>query len=172
MAIETSYLASTRNKTLGDLALELLWFSVHSLTALATLVLTMGAMTLTHPDPEQSAPKVLASALAFLMPMLVGFSVVRGLREHRHVAAARSLWIAAALLFVAVSVWVLDLPTGAGLCEGCGAIEKLQRTFFSINHGSGLLGGDGLLAGAWIPLALVGYAAGAALSGDRRRDGR
>ena len=65
------------------------------------------------------------------------------------------------LVFSAVCVWVLDLPTGNGLCEGCGAIDKLWRTFFSIGNGSGLVSGWGIFIGSWIPLSLIGYAIGA-----------
>ena len=54
--------------------------------------------------------------------------------------------------------------TGPGLCESCGATEKLWRTFFTFNNGSGLMGGDGLLIGAWIPLSMLGYAIGAKLA--------
>ncbi len=60
-----------------------------------------------------------------------------------------------------VCVWVLDLPTGNGLCNDCGAFDKLWRTFFSIDHNSGLMAGDGLLIGTWTPLAMIGYAVGA-----------
>jgi len=45
--------------------------------------------------------------------------------------------------------------------RNCGAIEKLWRTFFTFSYGSGLMGGDGLLVGAWIPLSMIGYALGA-----------
>lgn len=62
-----------------------------------------------------------------------------------------------------MSVWVLDLPTGPGLCEACGAGEKIWRTLFSVTNGSGLLGEDGLLLGAWAPLSMMGYAVGAAI---------
>jgi hypothetical protein len=68
------------------------------------------------------------------------------------------------LTFSAVTVWVLDLPTGSGLCERCGALEKLWRTLFAIDHGSVLMAGDGLFLGTWIPLAVIGYALGARLA--------
>ena len=66
----------------------------------------------------------------------------------------------------AACVWVIDLPTGPGLCETCGTIERLWRTFFSIDNGSGLLAGEGLLVGAWLPLSMIGYAVGAAFGLD------
>ena len=66
------------------------------------------------------------------------------------------------LIFAALCVWVIDLPTGPGLCEHCLVIDRLRRTFFDIYHGSGLVAGQGLMVGAWIPLSLFGYALGAA----------
>jgi hypothetical protein len=43
-------------------------------------------------------------------------------------------------------------------------VDKLWRTFFSINKNSGLLGGDGILIGTWIPLSMIGYAIGAKIA--------
>jgi hypothetical protein len=40
----------------------------------------------------------------------------------------------------------------------------MYRTFFSISHNSGMLGGDGVLIGAWIPLSIIGYSVGAKIS--------
>jgi len=73
---------------------------------------------------------------------------------------ARYVWITGLLLFAAVCVWTLDLPTGNGLCEGCGPIDKLWRTFFSVSNGSGLMAGQGIMVGTWAPLSLVFYAIG------------
>ena len=39
-------------------------------------------------------------------------------------------------------------------------MERLWRTFFSISNGSGLMGGDGLIIGTWLPLSMIGYAIG------------
>ena len=117
-----------------------------------------------HPDPESITPKLAGTVLAFVVPMVGGFVIARGQND----SIARHTWISGLLLFSVVCVWVLDLPTGNGLCEHCGAVDKLWRTFFDINHGSGLMAGDGLLIGTWVPLSMIGYAAGAlfALSGD------
>ena len=120
---------------------------------LATIML----VGLFHPDPESAAPKELGTLLVFLVPMLASFIIAKlGGNE-----IARYVWITALLVFSAVCVWVLDLPTGNGLCEGCGAIDKLWRTFFSIGNGSGLVSGWGIFIGSWIPLSLIGYAIGA-----------
>ena len=154
---------ASQNKSIADLGNDALWFAIHSLLAVLILAVVWGVITLCHPDPDSDSPKIFATALAFLIPMVGGFPIVRMQRNVQHTQVARYVWISGLLLFAAVCVWVLDLPTGPGLCETCGPIEKLTRTFFSINNGSGLMGEDGLLVGAWVPLSMIGYAAGAAL---------
>jgi len=150
----------SQDKTPPDLAREALWFLSHTLIAFVLLAIAVGVMSLNHPDPDASAPKMLGTVLAFLAPMIGGFLLTR--IHHNNVAAYT--WISGLIIFSIVCVWVLDLPTGPGLCENCGAIEKIWRTFFTLRHGSGLIAGDGLLIGAWIPLSMIGYAIGAKLS--------
>jgi hypothetical protein len=145
------------SKSLADLSREALWFCIHTLLAVAMLALVIVAMTLARPDPDTLIPKIAGTVLAFLVPLACGFCIAQ-LRKDR---IARNTWISGLLTFSVVSVWVLDLPTGKGLCESCGAVEKLWRTFFDINHGSGLMAGDGLFVGTWVPLAMIGYALGA-----------
>ncbi len=117
-------------------------------------------MSLNHPDPDSPMPKLLGTILAFLVPLIGGFLLAR---VHRSDVAGR-VWISGLILFLIACVAAFNLPTGPGLCESCGATEKLWRTFFTFNHGSGLMGGDGLLIGAWIPLSMIGYAIGAKLA--------
>jgi hypothetical protein len=152
-----------RDRSIGELAREAFWFSLHTVVAVVLLAVVLGLMTLGHPDPDSASPKIYATALAFLVPMIGGFVLARIRPNGQGNGTARYVWISGLLLFSAVSVWVLDLPTGNGLCESCGATEKLWRTFFSIHRGSGLMGGDGLLVGSWAPLSMIGYAVGAAL---------
>ena len=147
-------------KTPGDLLREALRFVLHTLFAVLTLVAIVAAFQLLHADPEAVAPKYLATLFAFLVPLLAGLTVAR----LRYDPAAAYTWVAGLLFFAAISVAVLDLPTGPGLCQGCDASHKLTRTFFSFKNGSGLLGGDGVLVGVWVPFALIGYAAGTRLS--------
>jgi hypothetical protein len=147
----------SQNKTLGDLSREALWFSVHTLAAVAALAVVVGGIALTRPDADAMQPKLLGTVLALLVPMAVGFLVAR--KQQNDIAGY--VWISGLLVFSVVCVFVLDLPTGNGLCEKCGAVEKLWRTFFDISHGSGLMSGDGLLIGTWIPLSMIGYAIGA-----------
>ncbi len=147
----------TQGKSLGDLGREAFWFLTHTLIAVLVLGLAIGGMSMTHPDPDTTAPKLLGTVLAFLVPMIGGFIIAKAQQN----VIARYIWISGLLLFSVVCVWVLDLPTGNGLCEHCGAVEKLTRTFFDISNGSGLMGGDGLLVGTWTPLAMIGYSIGA-----------
>ncbi len=148
--------STAKDKTVGDLGREAFWFLTHTLLAVAVLAIVIGMMSLMHPDPESSAPKLLGTLLAFFVPMVGGFLISRMQQNE----VSRYVWISGLLMFSVVCVWVLDLPTGNGLCESCGALDKLWRTFFDIGHGSGLMGGDGLLVGTWIPLSMIGYAVG------------
>jgi hypothetical protein len=152
----------SHDKTMGDLGREAVWFLTHTLIAFVLLAIVIGVMSLNHPDPDSASPKMLGTLLAFLVPTVGGFLLAR---IHRNDVAGY-IWISGLVIFSIVCVWVLDLPTGNGLCENCGAGEKLWRTFFSFTHGSGLMGGDGLLVGAWIPLSMIGYAIGAKLALD------
>ena len=147
----------TQGKSIGDLGREAFWFLTHTLLAVVALAIAIAAMTMTHPDPDSTTPKLIGTALAFLVPMIGGFIIAKMQPN----SIARYIWISGLLLFSVVCVWVLDLPTGNGLCENCGAVEKLWRTFFDIGNGSGLMGGDGLLVGTWMPLAMIGYSIGA-----------
>ncbi len=150
----------SHDKTMGGLGGEAVWFLTHTLIAFVLLAIVIGVMSLNHPDPDSSSPKLLGTFLAFLVPTVGGFLLAR---IHRNDVAG-SIWISGLVIFSIVCVWVLDLPTGNGLCENCGAVEKLWRTFFTFTHGSGLMGGDGLLVGSWIPLSMIGYAIGAKLA--------
>ena len=147
----------SQNKSLGDLSREALWFSFHTLIAVTVLALVVSGAALIHPDPDSLEPKLFGTLLALAAPMAVGFLIAR--KQQNDIAGY--VWISGLLVFSVVCVFVLDLPTGNGLCERCGAIDKLWRTFFDIAHGSGLMGGDGLLIGTWIPLSMIGYAIGA-----------
>ena len=147
----------SQDKTIGELGREGLWFLTHTLLAFLLLGAVIGVMTINSPDADSANPKLLATVLSFLVPMIAGFFIARGQRNK----VAGYVWISGVVFFSVICVWVLDLPTGPGLCEDCGAVEKLWRTFFSINHGSGLMAGSGLLIGTWVPLSMIGYAIGA-----------
>ena len=152
-----------KGKSVGELGWEAFWFLTNTLLAVLFMALALGAMTMTHPDTDATTPKLLGTGLAFLVPMLGGFLVAKFQQND----TAGYVWISGLLLFSVVCVWVLDLPTGNGLCEHCGAVEKLWRTFFDIGNGSGLMGGDGVLVGTWTPLAMIAYSIGARFGLDK-----
>ncbi len=145
------------NKSTSDLMHEAGWFLLHTVIAVVLLILVIAAFTLTHPDEEASLPKLLCTLAVFLVLMVGGFIAARLQPD----TVAGHIWISGMITFAIVCVYVLDLPTGAGLCDGCGAVDKLWRTFFSIDRNSGLMGGDGILVGTWVPLSMIGYAVGA-----------
>lgn len=153
----------TQSKSLSELGAEAFWFVAHTVIAILALCLVLVGGTMLHADPEANVPKLIGTLFAFLIPLAVGFLIAK--KQQNDIA--RYVWISGMLIFSAVCVWVLDLPTGNGLCEHCGAVDKLYRTFFDIAHGSGLMGGDGLLVGTWVPLSLFGYAIGANLALDK-----
>jgi hypothetical protein len=155
----------SRDKSMGDLGWEAVWFTGHSLLACITLLFVVVLMSAFHPAAEDTAPMLFAMLLAFTIPACVGFAVANLTRN----IIGRYVWISGLLLFVAACVWVINLPTGPGLCAECGPghlIERIWRTFFAFQNGSGLLSGEGILIGCWTPLALIGYAVGSKLGLD------
>lgn len=164
--IQEQQMEAEQNKSLRDLAMEAFWFVLHTLLALASMLAMVVVMTLTKPDPDAIEPKIIATALAFVVPLLFAMAITKWKQND----IATYVWISGLLFFSSVCVWVLDLPTGPGLCEHCGALDKLWRTFFDITHGSGLMGGDGLAVGVWIPLAMFGYAIGASLVLEKKKE--
>jgi uncharacterized membrane protein len=149
----------SQGKSIGDLGREALWFAAHSLLAVFTLFCIMAVMLMLHTDQAAASPKMLATLLALLIPMVVGFLITKMSGND----IGRYVWIFGLIIFAVACVWVIDQPTGPGLCEHCTLTERLWRTFFSIQHGSGLIGGDGMVIGTWIPLSLFGYAIGSKL---------
>jgi len=147
-------------KSIGDLGREALWFTLHSIFAVAIMLATVLTIGLFHPDPDAAGPKELGTVLIVLIGLGSGFIIAK-LQGNQ---IARYVWITGVLMFSAVCVWVIDLPTGPGLCNECvngHILEKLYRTFFSISNGSGLVSGWGIFIGSWIPLSLICYAIGA-----------
>lgn len=155
-----------QGKSIGELGREAVHFVLHTLVALAVVGVIMFAGWALHADPDAVNPKMIATGAAFVLAFAVGFLVMKVRPDF----VARYVWISGLVLFAIVCVWVLDLPTGNGLCERCGALDKLTRTFFSIQNGSGLAGGWGLVLGCWTPLALFGYALGAQLGLGREAE--
>jgi hypothetical protein len=164
MAAErTEEFEDEHSKSLRELGMEAFWFFAHTALAVLALMLMLLAGIFLKPAPDATGPKLIGTFVAFVFPMAVGFLIAK--RQQNDIA--RYVWISGIIIFAVVCVWVLDLPTGNGLCEHCGAVDKLWRTFFDITNGSGLMGGDGLMMGTWLPLSLFGYAIGASAGLDK-----
>ncbi len=142
------------DKSPGQILHDAVWFLLHTTISVVVLFLMVGAITLAG---AQSFPMALAALLAFVVPGLAGFLIAK----LRNDVVARYIWISGLIWFSIICVWVLDMPTGPGLCEKCGASDKLYLTFFTLTQDSGLIAGMGRLVGTWPALAMVGYAIGA-----------
>jgi hypothetical protein len=75
----------SEDKTIGELGREALWFLTHTLVAIVLLAITVGVMSLNHPDPDSPTPKLLGTILALLVPMIGSFLLAR--IHHNDVAA-------------------------------------------------------------------------------------
>lgn len=148
---------TSQGKTVGELGLEAAWFFGHTALAIFFMLAAIGVYTLSHPSADDPLPKYIGTALAFFVPMAAAYLIARVQQND----VARYVWISGLLIFMIACVHVIDLPTGPGLCEHCLLTERLIRTFFDVNHGSGLMAGQGLIIGTWIPLSTFGYAIGA-----------
>lgn len=143
-----------QGKTPGQLLKEAFSFLLHTLLSVLVLLAVGGAITLAQP---QSFSMALAAVLAFVIPGFAGFLTAK----IRNDSTAKYIWIAGLLWMSIVMVWVLDMPTGPGLCEKCDAGDKIWLTFFDFFRDSGLINGLGRVVGTWPSLAMVGYAIGA-----------
>jgi len=144
----------TGGKSPGELAAEAFWFFAHSFISLLVYVGLLGVVQLIKP---QAPSMLLATLLAFAIPGVAGWIIAMIWPNE----IARYVWIFGLIYFSIVCVYVLDLPTGPGLCEHCGALGKLIETLITFNHPSGLLYGSGNALGTWPALANIGYAIGA-----------
>lgn len=151
---------ATQGRSESDLLRDLAWFCLHALAAEVVLGCVIGAVSLFGPDPGAWRPKAVGTVLALAAPFVAGAVVARIWSRSPRVWPARYCWVAGVLVLAAAAVWVSGVPTGPGMCQGCGGFEKVWRTFFVLRNGSGLLNGDGLLVGCWAPLATVGYSLG------------
>jgi hypothetical protein len=142
-------------KPVGRIIGEVLRFFLHSMVPvllIAGFFLGTSNMHLTIPMPE-----LVCAAFAAFVPALVGALIALIWRDE----TATYVWIMGLLWFSIICVVVLDMPTGPGLCEHCGAGQKLWLTFFDMTQDSGLMNNNGRLVGTWPTLGLVGYALGA-----------
>ena len=144
----------TGGKSPGELLAEAFWFFSHTFISLFAYAAMVTAIYFAKPDHFSM---LLASVLAFVVPGLAGLIIAMIWPNE----IARYVWIFGLIYFSIVCVYVLDLPTGPGLCEHCGAVSKLWRTLVTFDHPSGLMETNGNLLGTWPALANIGYAIGA-----------
>lgn len=131
-------------------------FLVHLLLAVLVWLLVMLCITLTHP---QFVPPQITLMVSFLVPLAAGW--IAG--KVRPSESATLTWMAGLIWFLLWGLHVLDMPTGPMACYHCGATEKLWLTFFSLQHDSGLLDGQGRFIATWPAAAMIGYSLGARL---------
>jgi|GEM_PF-646359 len=162
-AADMSYLGNVPNfqepyssgKPIGSVVGEILRFFLHSIiSVLIVAAFFIGTSNIQFVVP---APELVCAVIAVLVPALFGAVIAM----IWHDETATYVWVMGLLWFAIISVVVLDMPTGPGLCEHCGAGQKLWLTFFDMTQDSGLMDNDGRLIGTWPALALVGYALGA-----------
>jgi hypothetical protein len=138
-------------------------FLLHTAGVLFLLIALIAGISLAQPQGDPRQLKLVATALAVALPFLAGFAVARMWPRRTWCRSGRQVWLAGLIILAAASVWISSLPTGPGQCDGCSRTQKLTHTFFVFDNGSGLMNGDGLLVGCWVPLATLGYSLGVAL---------
>ena len=129
-------------------------FLFHLILSLGSWALALGAISLFHPD---YVPPLITLLMAFAVPLVVGFTVVR-----IHPSESATLpWMMGLIWWMIWGLHVLDMPTGPLACYHCGAVDKLWLTFLSLKEDSGLLDGQGRFIATWPAVAMIGYALGA-----------
>ncbi len=141
----------TGGKSPGELAAEAIGFFAHTIISLVIYAALLWAL---YYLPTLHS-MLFGTVLAFLVPAIAGFILAMIWPNEM----ARYVWIFGIIYFSIVCVYVLDLPTGPGMCEHCTALSKLTVTIITFK--SGLVGVFGPAFGTWPALAMVGYAVGA-----------
>src|SRR5260370_5275177 len=95
----------SQGKSVDDLGWEAFWFLTHTFLAFMFLALVIGAITLTNPDPDAIPPKLLCTALAFLVPLIGGLIIARSPQNH----TACYVSISCLVFFSLLSLLVLRL---------------------------------------------------------------
>ena len=160
--METSVPGEEVESNQARLSRQAVSYVVHTLLALLAWTLLMTAGYIVNP---QSAPQSAILALSILVPLGVGFTMMK-LRPSE---MAPAVWLMGLIWILIVALWILDMPTGPNECFQCGATEKIVRTFLSLPSPSGLIDDDGPFIGTWPAAALIGYAIGARLGLRGRR---
>jgi hypothetical protein len=153
-------------KPVGRIVSEIFRFFLHSFIPVALVAgFFLGTANVLQNVPY---PELVSAAYAALVPALIGAIIAKIWHDY----IAEYVWIMGLLWFSIICVFVLDMPTGPGLCEHCGAGQKLWLSFFDLTQDSGLIGNNGRLIGTWPTLGLVGYSMGAraVIKKDRQRE--
>src|SRR5260370_8495142 len=98
----------SQGKSVDDLGWEAFWFLTHTFLAFMFLALVIGAITLTNPDPAAIPPKLLCTALAFLVP-LIGALIIAPSHQN-HIAGYLSLPAPNSSSLVSLPVLLLPPP--------------------------------------------------------------
>jgi hypothetical protein len=143
---------------LGKLAGQAGSFALHVLLALGTW---LGMMFVGYVLNPASASQWVILALSLLLPAFTGFLVARFWQSEM----ATVTWLLGTIWILLFCLWLLDLPTGPGMCDRCEASERIVRTLFSFPLPSGLIDNNGPFYATWPAASLIGYSIGAALAG-------
>jgi len=137
--------------TLGRQAVS---FFLHSMVAITVWI---GLMLLGYALNPVGVSQWLILLVSMAVPLVIGLI----LAKIHPSEMATAVWMVGFIWLMIVALYVLDLPTGPGQCDQCGATDKLSRTFFSLPSPSGLIDDDGPFIATWPAAALVGYSIGA-----------
>jgi hypothetical protein len=129
-------------------------FVLHVLLALGTW---LGLMFVGYILNPPSASQWAILALSLLLPALSGYIVSRFWQSEM----ATVIWLLGVMWILVFCLWLLDVPTGPGLCDHCEASERIARTLFSFPAPSGLIDNNGPFFATWPAGALIGYSIGA-----------
>jgi hypothetical protein len=144
------------------LSSQAIWVSLHTLLALGAW---FALMLIGYAVNPVGVPQWVILASSAAVPLAVGFFVTR----IRHDEMATVVWLVGIIWALVFSLYLLDLPTGAGHCYQCSATEKLARSFLSLPSPSGLVDDDTPFLVTWPAAALIGYSIGAKLGVRRGR---
>jgi hypothetical protein len=148
---------SEEDQFLEKLASQAGSFVLHVLLAVGTW---LGMMFVGYILNPPSASQWVILALSLVLPAVSGYLVSRFWQSEM----ATIIWLLGTIWILLFSLWLLDLPTGPGLCDRCEASERILRTLFSFPAPSGLIDNNGPFFATWPAASLIGYSIGAALS--------
>jgi hypothetical protein len=151
-------LVQEEEEKVSDLSHQALWVLTHTLMAIGSWAMVILFITV-FLKPE-SVPVIITLALAFTIPLIVGYIFSRFKQNDM----APYTWLIGLIWFLIVCLWILDMPTGPNQCYHCDASQKIYLTFFSLSEDSGLIDGQGRFVGTWPAVVLIAYGIGASFA--------